>query len=207
LTPLDGIYYVAFTDPSGGSRDAFTVAITHLDGERVIVDCARAWLPPFNPSGVVEEISTLLKSYRLHSVTGDRYAGEWPREAFRSHGLEYAVSKLDRSAIYLELLPVVNAGTIEFPDDRKVLGELRALERRRGTSGRDRIDHRPGSHDDRANAIAGAVWLARQKSVDTMPPPLILSAGERCFDPTRPCLGIPYEAPVTSYFPDRWEPK
>jgi hypothetical protein len=58
---------------------------------------------------------------------------------------------------YLELLPTINAGTIELPDDDKLLRELRCLERRRGTAGRDRVDHPPGQHDDRANALAGVV--------------------------------------------------
>jgi hypothetical protein len=151
----------AFTDPSGGGKDAFTVAIAHRQGERIIVDCVRAWTPPFNPSGVVEEAAALLKMYRCRSVTGDRYAAEWPREAFRSHRIEYAVAELDRSRLYLELLPIINAGTIELPDDDKLLRELRGLERRRGSAGRDRIDHRPGDHDDRANAVAGGGEPAR----------------------------------------------
>ena len=146
-------------DPSGGGRDAFTVAIAHRQGERIIVDCVRAWTPPFNPSGVVEEAAALLKSYRCREVTGDRYAGEWPRESFRSHSIEYIVADLDRSALYLELLPAVNAGTVELPDDDKLLRELRGLERRRGSAGRDRVEHRPGEHDDRANAVAGVTNL------------------------------------------------
>jgi hypothetical protein len=103
----------------------------------VIVDCVRAWQPRFNPSGVVEEASALL-SYGCHSVAGDRYAGEWPREAFRGVGvgIEYAVAEPDRSRLYLELLPSINAGTIELPDDDKLLRELRGLERRRGSAGR-----------------------------------------------------------------------
>src|SRR5581483_6486506 len=163
LPPVDGVHYRAFVDPSGGTRDAFTAAIGHRDGERVVVDAVRAWKPPFNPSGVVEEIAALLKSYRLSGVTGDRYAGEWPREAFRHHGIRYELASLDRSALYLEFLPVVNAGNVELPDDTKLLRELRGLERRRGTAGRDRVDHRPGQHDDRANAVAGVVvGLARR---------------------------------------------
>jgi hypothetical protein len=163
LQPADGLTYVAFTDPSGGGRDAFTVAVAHRDGERVIVDCVRAWTPPFNPTGVVAEAAELLKTYRCNEVTGDRYAGEWPREAFRAHNVDYEISELDRSRLYLELLPMVNAGTIEIPNDGKLLAELRGLERRRGTSGRDRVDHRPGSHDDRANALAGAAWCISQQ--------------------------------------------
>jgi hypothetical protein len=157
LPPAAGVVYRAFVDPSGGSRDAFALAIAHRERERVVVDVVRAWQAPFNPSGVVEEAAALLKTYRCRSVTGDRYAGEWPREAFRGHGITYAVSDLDRSTLYLEMLPRVNAGTVELPNDASLLRELRGLERRRGTAGRDRIDHRPGAYDDRANAIAGAI--------------------------------------------------
>jgi hypothetical protein len=157
LLPAGGIDYSAFVDPSGGSRDAFTIAVGHRHHERIVIDCVRAWTPPFNPTGVVSEGAGLLKSYRCRSVTGDRYAGEWAREAFRIHGINYEVSKLDRSALYLELLPVINAGAIELLDDDKLLRELRGLERRRGSAGRDGVDHPRGQHDDRANAVAGVV--------------------------------------------------
>jgi hypothetical protein len=162
LPPADGLSYVAFADPSGGSQDAFTVAVAHRDGELVVVDVVRAWSAPFNPSGVMAEAAELLKSYHCVSVTSDRYAAEWPRESFRSHGIECEVAELDRSRLYLELLPLVMAGTIEIPDDAKLLGELRGLERRRGTVGRDKVDHRPGSFDDRANSLAGVAWLVSQ---------------------------------------------
>ena len=62
----------------------------------------------------------------------------------------------------MELLPLVTSGSIEIPNDPKLLRELRGLERRRGTAGRDRVDHRPGSHDDRANSLAGVAWVVSQ---------------------------------------------
>ncbi len=99
----------------------------------------------------------LLRLYRVRRVTGDRYAGEWPREQFRAHKIQYDLAPLDRSALYLALLPVVNSGTVELPNEPALLRELRSLERRRGPSGRDRVDHPPGGHDDRANAVAGVV--------------------------------------------------
>jgi hypothetical protein len=163
LPPVADVAYVAFADPSGGSRDAFAVAIAHKGGDTVVVDCVRAWRPPFNPSGVVAEAAELLRTYGIKAVVGDRYAGEWPREAFRSHGVEYTLSDLDRSALYLELLPKVNARTVELPDVPELLRELRGLERRRGVSGRDRVDHGPGRHDDRANVVAGAVHVVTKQ--------------------------------------------
>jgi hypothetical protein len=38
---------------------------------------------------VVAEFARILKPYRVVKVIGDKYAGEWPREVFRSHGVTY----------------------------------------------------------------------------------------------------------------------
>ncbi|HEU0093864.1 MAG TPA: hypothetical protein VFS78_17255 [Vicinamibacteria bacterium] len=158
---VSGVNYSAFVDPSGGRADAFALAIGHQSGERAVVDLVRAWPPPFNPSGVVAEAAEILKSYRVHCVFGDRYGGEWPRESFRAHGIRYEPAEEDRSALYLQLLPRVNADAVELPDIPALLRELRSLERRRGSSGRDRVDHRRGCHDDQANAVAGVVALLK----------------------------------------------
>jgi hypothetical protein len=158
LPPSSDVRYLAFVDPSGGRSDAFTLAIGHRSQDRAVVDVVSTWPAPFNLSSVVEEAAELLKTYRVPKVSGDRYGGEWPREAFRSKGIAYEMAERDKSALYLAL-PAVNSGTVELPDVRDMLRELRGLERRRGSSGRDRVDHRPGSHDDMANAVAGLVSL------------------------------------------------
>ena len=91
---------------------------------------------------------------------GNRYAPGFVAEHFRANGIRYNPSQRDRSQLYLEMLPILNAGRGLLLDDAELLRELRGLERRRGSSGRDRVDHRPGAHDDRANAAAGALVLA-----------------------------------------------
>lgn len=159
-TAQPAVRYVAFADPSGGRRDAFTIAIAHAEVDRAVLDVVRAWSPPFNPTGVVAEAADLLKSYRISVVVGDRYSGEFVAEQFRQHGITYQPSERDRSTLYLELLSVVNAGRVVLLDVPDLLRELRGLERRRGPSGRDRVDHSPGSHDDRANACPGALLAA-----------------------------------------------
>ena len=165
--PESGLEYVSFADPASGSgKDSFTLAIAHLDepgtrGEGVaVLDVVRAWKPPFNPSGVIAEAADLLRRYGLSQTTGDRYAPGFVAEGFRANRVRYRHSEKDRSALYLELLPAVNAERVRLLDDAELLRELRGLERRRGTSGRDRVDHRSGSHDDRANAAAGALVSA-----------------------------------------------
>lgn len=161
LNPPSGHRYVSFVDAASGSgKDAFAAAVAHRDGERGVLDAVRAWRPPFNPSGAIAECADLLRAYGLRETCGDRYAPGFVAEGFRACGIKYVFSERDRSAIYLELLPAVNAGAVVLLDAPDLLRELRGLERRRGASGRDRVDHRPGSHDDRANAAAGALVAA-----------------------------------------------
>ena len=142
---------------SGTGKDALVIALAHKDGNQGILDVIRSYQPPFNTSGVITEVSALCKRYGIHTVTGDRYARGFVVEAFSSHDLKYTFSEQARSDLYLELLPLVNAERVRLLDDPELLRELRGLERRRGSSGRHKVDHRPGFHDDRANAATGSM--------------------------------------------------
>jgi hypothetical protein len=155
-----GTQYIAFVDPSGGSSDSMTLAICHRDGDRVVMDCLRERRPPFSPDDVVLEFAAALKSYGVTTVHGDRYAGEWPREAFARHGITYEVCATPKSDLYRDLLPTLNANRIELLDQPRLVSQLCGLERRTVRGGRDSIDHAPNAHDDLANAVAGAVLLA-----------------------------------------------
>lgn len=160
LPPISGVKYVAFVDPSGGSADSMTLAIAHVEKERVILDAVRETPAPFSPETVVEDFATLLTAYGIHAVTGDRYAGEWPRERFRKQGIAYEVSEHPKSDIYRDLLPLLNSTRLDLLDQARLFTQLSRLERHTGRSGRDTIDHPPGSQDDVANAAAGALVLA-----------------------------------------------
>jgi len=164
--PVPGIVYSAFVDPSGGSQDSMTLAISHHEGTAedglTVIDATREVKPPFSPEGVVAEFCDLLALYGVSRVTGDKYAGEWPREQFRKHGVGYEVSDKTRSDLYRDMLPVLNSGRAVLLDDEKAINQIAALERRTARGGRDTIDHPPGSHDDVANAIAGAIVNASQ---------------------------------------------
>ena len=100
LLPASGLRYVAFVDPSGGSSDSMTLAIAHRDKDVAVLDAVREIRPPFSPELVVGEFAGLLKSYRVNRVTGDRYAGEWPRERFRVAGIKYDLSERPKGEIY-----------------------------------------------------------------------------------------------------------
>jgi hypothetical protein len=170
MAPLAQHRYSAFCDPSGGSADSFSMAISHADGQRVIIDATREVKPPFSPDGVVQEFAELLKSYRIHKVTGDRYAGEWPRERFRVAGVEYGVAEKPKSDLYRDLLPLLNSGRIVLPKSERLVNQLCGLERRVSRAGKDSIDSGPGGHEDVANAVAGAADLIAARR-----PPMVIS--------------------------------
>jgi hypothetical protein len=158
LPPSEGIAYSAFVDPSGGSADSMTLAIGHSETSGLtILDCIREVKPPFSPDHVVREFADLLKAYGVSRVQGDAYAGEWPRERFAAHGVMYDVSPRNKSQIYLELLPLVNAQRIRLLDSPRLVAQLVGLERRVARGGRDSIDHMQGHHDDLANSVAGVL--------------------------------------------------
>jgi hypothetical protein len=163
LPPVSARTYQAFVDTSGGRRDAFTVGIGHRERQTAVVDVVRAWRAPFNPSAVVAECADLLRRYQVRTVRGDRFGAEWVAHTFRVNGVSYEESPLDASALYLELLPAVNAGEVELPDLHDLRQELIGLERRRGPSGRDRVVHPPSRYDDLANSVAGLVHLLRRR--------------------------------------------
>lgn len=165
--PVRDISYLAFVDPSGGSADSMTMAIGHRVGSKVVIDATRERKPPFSPDAVVSEFAALLKAYGLSEVTGDRYAGEWPRERFRAHGIVYRIADQSRSMLYQNLLPLLNSGTIDLLDDERAVTQICGLERRTGRGGRESIDHGPGGHDDLANAIAGVASLGAASISET----------------------------------------
>jgi hypothetical protein len=168
---LDRVRYVAFTDPSGGSQDSFTLGIAHQERDVAVLDVVRERKPPFSPEAVVEEYSAVLKLYGVTSVTGDRYGGQWPAEQFRKRGIMYKPSAKPKSEIYLEALPLLNGGRVDLLDHERVVTQICGLERRTARGGRDSVDHGVHAADDLANAVLGAAWLAAGK--DSQPIPLV----------------------------------
>jgi bifunctional DNA-binding transcriptional regulator/antitoxin component of YhaV-PrlF toxin-antitoxin module len=153
--------YVAFIDPSGGRNDSFTLAIAHRSkAERAVLDVLREIRPPFNPSQVVAEFASLLKRYKVDRVESDRYGGEWICEAFAKEGIIVEPASLTVSELYLEALPMILSGSAELLDIPRLISQLVNLERRARTGGRDLVTHVVGLHDDLANAVSGALYLA-----------------------------------------------
>src|SRR5207302_1698826 len=97
LPPQHGCRYLAAVDASGGGPDAFTLSVVHAEGNgadrRVAQDVMRGWSKPRDGAtdleGAVQQIATIVRSYGISTIYGDRYARGWVREAFKRHGIRY----------------------------------------------------------------------------------------------------------------------
>jgi hypothetical protein len=163
--PREELQYFAFADPSGGVHDSFALGIAHRDekSDEVLLDLLFERLAPLNPFETAAEIAALLKEYRCTEVTGDSYAAKWVSEAFARIGITYRKSDADRSAVYLDVLPLFTSGRARLLDSPRLIGQFAGLERRTFATGRDRVDHGRAGHDDLCNAAAGALVLASRR--------------------------------------------
>jgi hypothetical protein len=178
--------YTSFVDVSSGLGDSFAAAIVHREGDLVVLDCLVEVPAPFDTAMATCQVAMTLRSYGLHDVMGDDYAKGWVIREFQRHGIQFKPrpTGMDRSALYLEVLPAFSAGRVHLLDSPKLVSQFCALERRVMPGGRDRVDHpnRAGHHDDLANATAGAIWRATAR-----PQPLHISEAPmaRARQPTR----------------------
>ena len=154
MPPRAGIKYVAFADPSGGRHDSYTVCIDHTEGDQYIADVIRGRQSPLDPQQVTREFAVLLKEYGVKNLTADNYSAAWAETEWRNNGITLKRSKLSKSELYLEALPLFMRSAVRIPDHHpRLMRELRLLERRTSRAGRDLVDHGRGGSDDHANAL------------------------------------------------------
>jgi hypothetical protein len=169
--PKPGATYRGFVDAASGvGADSFALGIAHRDGNEIVLDLAFEIRPPFSPDAALGECASLLKSYGLRSCVGDKYSAGFVIEGFAKLGITYTYSERDRSAIYVECLPLFTSGRARLVDNKKLVTQFASLERRTSSVGRDRVDHGREGHDDLCNAAAGALTL-----VSAQPPGLNIS--------------------------------
>ena len=154
-----------------------SMSIGHRESAAVVIDKVVEKRPPFSPMNVVEEFARVLKAYRVKTVNGDRYAGEWPVEAFRRHGITYEPAGKAKSDLYVAFLPLLSSVTVELVDHPRLISQIVGLERRTSRSGKDSIDHSPGGHDDVANGSRYSITLsARARNNSGIATPRALAA-------------------------------
>jgi hypothetical protein len=157
--------YYGFCDAAGGGKDEYAYAVSHREGDKIIIDAVRARRG--KPAEITAEAARFFKNYNVRSIQGDRYSGSWVSDEFSKHLITYRPVGLAKSDLYLECLPSINGEVIELPPDPKLIGQFSNLERRTSRAGKDSIDHGAGGNDDRCNAAAGAAWICKKPAFDT----------------------------------------
>ena len=124
LPPDSSFEYSGFVDPSGGGPDAMVLAIGHKEGSKFILDSLKIAKAPHDPHLTTSQFAEILREYRVNRVFGDRYSGEWVKQAFMQHGITYETTELNKSQIYLEFQPMLTRNQCELLDNRQLVAEL-----------------------------------------------------------------------------------
>lgn len=173
-------FYVAAIDPAF-RNDAFGLAICHAADGQIVFDVVRQWKAPYghqlDPLLILQEITPILKAYKILSVLSDQYQFEslsklaldqgWAIENFRFTGAS-------KQGIYGNLRQLVLQKRIRLLDHPPTLHELMRLEHRLTANHQVQINAPEGEHDDMATVVALAAsrstWMLPEQPPPAEPP-------------------------------------
>lgn len=161
VAPDSQYRYFCATDQSGlAGRDRFAMSIAHSEGKKTIVDCSRTWSTK-DGDAIIAEIRGITRPYGINSVTIDRYAGGWVKNAFERQGFEVEVRDL-LPPIFVNMKSLVIAGRVSLPDTKGLREGLLRTQAFYGRSNQLSIGHERSveGHADEADSAATAIWLA-----------------------------------------------
>lgn len=158
----------------GRKVDASVVVVAHREGDRVVVDHVERWLPtrlrPVRLDTVEAAVRRLQAEYGNAKVRMDPAKGEQMSQSLRETGLlveEYVFSESSIDKLASTVTRLFAERLIDVPDVPELLDELGSVILKTLPSGRTRIDHYSGKHDDQMIAIAlAAHWLMAQPFYD-----------------------------------------
>jgi hypothetical protein len=151
---------------SGGFRDDIKSFLDDLTIERAVDEQRPLELSP--QSNISYRAFTDASGGRGDHYTvciahqsGEHYIADVVRgrveQAWADCGIKYQGSEQNKSALYLEALPLFTRGIVNIPDHKMLIRELRLLERRTSRVGKDIVDHGRVGSDDYPNSVCGAL--------------------------------------------------
>ena len=156
-------HYFSWIDASSGASKFLAAACAHKEGNLFVLDALLEIRPPFDAANATAEVVRFLKSYGLRSTMGDDFAArfvraEMLRERFTFEGRP---SGMDRSRLYSETSSLLHSGRAKLLDDKRLVNQYAALERRLRPGHHDSINqpNRSGHHDDLSNVVAGTFGM------------------------------------------------
>jgi hypothetical protein len=166
---LPGIRYRIYSDmATGAGRDSATMAVAHTvrdgDHDLTIFDELLEQRPPFDPLAVVRRMCEIAKFWGCTEISGDQYGRPFV-SLFAKHGVNYVVSPLSTSEVYLHSRLSWTAGNVVLPlfetTTERAIEQFLTLRRKVAPGGRETVEHIGSKHvhDDLAVAISGAIYL------------------------------------------------
>lgn len=167
--------YFGFIDSAGLSisqtakfNDEFASGVAHVDGSKIVIDALRGWKAMtdgkrITPEDAAEKTMDLFEKFQVREVLCDQYGAGYNENRFSLKGYKFEKVKLNKSDLFLSAIPLLNDGDVELLDEEISVRQLKSLERKRGTTGRDQVLHPKDAHDDRANVIAGLIYMGRER--------------------------------------------
>jgi hypothetical protein len=166
IPPSKSRHVIFGLDPSGGAgSDSMALMGAFKDGDVAALAVLREWVPRFDPSQAAAEAAEVIKSYGANTCWADKYGGDWVAAEFRRHGVTVRYNEKSASELFIELLPLINAGKVSILHDARLISQLCNLERRNTRSlGKPLIGAPPLQHDDLACAFATACVAVHVKA-------------------------------------------
>jgi hypothetical protein len=165
MPPEPSTRYVGFADPSGGQHDSFCAAIAHLeDRDTIVIDTVHEIHAPFRADAAVATLADFFHRYNVTTITTDKYARDWVVSMFASVRIHVEQIAPTKSQLFLDALPLFKSQKIMLPDIARIRQQFLTLERRTNKTG-EYVEKAPGSFDDLANAVVGAVSLLAKRAI------------------------------------------
>ena len=155
--------FVITGDP-GFEHDNYAIGMGHLDAnEKVIVDFTVSFEPPLNIVEIENFYMSLCKRYRVVDIVLDQLRSMATINRLVNMGLPARGIRFGARTdvqVYQPLLELVNVKGISFPNNEKLIQELKFLERIVHPD-RYRVQAAPGSTDDLADVVALLAYVLK----------------------------------------------
>lgn len=170
MPPLDTkeAKYFAAID-AAFKADRFTFTLVSVRENRITQHVIMGWegtrKDPVKAHTVAQFIKNIIKNFPVDHVAADQYAFQPLKEIFDQYGVElkeYTFTPTFKKKIYFNLKKIVHSQQLDLLDHDDQVKEMKALIVEQSATGTIRIGHPPGGHDDYADALAVAAFLATE---------------------------------------------
>lgn len=151
-------YNLAFDQSGLSGQDRFACAISHLEKEKVLIDCVRSWATK-DLDKILTEVKALAIEYHLKKCFVDKYAVGYVRNAFNKINIEIEI-RPSLAEVYVVLKSLIMQEKLEMPDRPDLRSGMKNTIAVYNKSNQLSIFHErgPEGHADELDACASAIF-------------------------------------------------